>query len=66
MKSEQLRIVRVSLAAKCVLLLVAIAARADEGGVSFWAPGQFSSFAAVPGESGWSVPVWLRYPTSWR
>jgi hypothetical protein len=25
--------------------------------VSFWAPGQFSSLAAVPGEPGWAVPV---------
>jgi hypothetical protein len=57
MKGEQQRIVRISLAAMCVLLLVARAALADEGGVSFWAPGQFSSFAAVPGESGWAVPV---------
>ena len=38
-------------------LLVGSAARADEGGVSFWLPGQFSSFAAVPGEPGWSVPT---------
>ena len=39
------------------LLLMANPARADEGGVSFWAPGQFSSFAAVPGDPGWAVPV---------
>ena len=31
--------------------------RADEGGVSFWLPGQFSSFAAVPGSPGWSLPM---------
>lgn len=31
------------------------AARADEGGVSFWLPGQFSSFAAVPADPGWSL-----------
>jgi hypothetical protein len=42
------------------LMLAANRVRADEGGVSFWAPGQFSSFSAVPGEPGWSVPVvWL-------
>lgn len=28
--------------------------RADEGGVSFWVPGQFGSLAAVPGQPGWS------------
>jgi hypothetical protein len=32
-------------------------ALADEGGVSFWFPGQFGSLAAVPLEPGWSLPV---------
>ena len=32
-------------------------AHADEGGVSFWAPGQFGSLAAVPGEPGLAVPL---------
>lgn len=30
---------------------------ADEGGTSVWLPGQFGSFAAVPSEPGWSLPV---------
>jgi hypothetical protein len=30
-------------------------ARADEGGASFWLPGQFASFAALPGDPGWSI-----------
>jgi hypothetical protein len=30
------------------------AALADEGGVSFWLPGQFGSLAAVPAQPGWS------------
>jgi hypothetical protein len=30
-------------------------ARADEGGLSFWLPGLFGSFAAAPGEPGLSV-----------
>jgi hypothetical protein len=30
-------------------------ARADEGGVSFWLPGQFGSLAAAPGQPGWSA-----------
>jgi hypothetical protein len=30
------------------------AARADEGGISFWLPGQFGSLAAVPAQPGWS------------
>jgi hypothetical protein len=29
---------------------------ADEGGVSFWLPGQFSSLAALPGERGGRFP----------
>ena len=28
---------------------------ADEGGVSFWLPGLFGSFAAAPGTPGWAV-----------
>src|SRR5271168_1883370 len=32
------------------------AALADEGGVSFWLPGQYGSFAAVAPEPGWSMP----------
>src|SRR5277367_6092149 len=33
-----------------------MAAFADEGGVSFWLPGQYGSFAAVAPEPGWSMP----------
>lgn len=32
-------------------------AAADEGGVSFWLPGQFGSFAAVRGDPGWTFPL---------
>jgi hypothetical protein len=38
-------------------VLSASPSRADEGGVSFWLPGQMGSFAAVGTEPGWSVPV---------
>src|SRR5271169_424933 len=31
------------------------AARADEGGVSFWLPGLFGSLAAAPQQPGWSL-----------
>lgn len=37
-------------------LLAAAAAQADEGGVSFWLPGQMGSLSAVPGAPGWSMP----------
>jgi hypothetical protein len=38
-------------------LLAAAPVGADEGGVSFWAPGQFGSLAAVPGEPGFALPA---------
>lgn len=38
-----------------VLLLAPAAALADEGGASVWLPGQFGSFAAVPGDPGFSL-----------
>lgn len=38
-------------------------ARADEGGVSFWLPGQFGSLAATPGQPGWSFAT-VYYHTS--
>jgi hypothetical protein len=44
-------------------LLASQAAVADEGGVSFWLPGQMGSFAAVPVEPGWSLPLFY-YHTS--
>lgn len=33
-------------------LCLVTSARADEGGMSFWLPGQQSNFAAAPGEPG--------------
>jgi hypothetical protein len=43
----------------CALAMGGLASQAliDEGGVSFWLPGQFGSLAAVPGEPGWSLPM---------
>lgn len=38
-------------------------AAADEGGVSFWLPGQLASLAAAPGKPGWTLPV-MYYHTS--
>jgi hypothetical protein len=34
-----------------------LAARADEGGVGFWLPVQYGSFAAVAPSPGWSMPL---------
>jgi hypothetical protein len=36
---------------------------ADEGGVSFWLPGQFGSLAAAPGVPGWSLGLINYYPS---
>jgi hypothetical protein len=50
-------------AAYCALILafgtalVSTCVAADEGGVSFWLPGLFGSFAAVPGDPGFSLPM---------
>lgn len=43
-----------TVAAAAVLLNSAVAL-ADEGGASVWLPGQFASFAAVPGDPGFSL-----------
>ena len=45
------------------LIVVPGRASADEGGASFWLPGQMASFAAAPGEAGWSMPL-VYYHTS--
>jgi hypothetical protein len=37
-------------------------AAADEGGVSFWLPGQYGSLAALPGNPGWTFTT-LYYHT---
>jgi hypothetical protein len=48
---------RILWATACIA--VSPAAFADEGGVSFWLPGQMGSFAAAPAEPGWSLPLVL-------
>lgn len=45
------------------LLVWSPAARADEGGVSFWVPGLFGSLAAAPQTPGWSIST-IYYHTS--
>ncbi len=41
--------------------VAAVPATADEGGVSFWLPGQYGSFAAIAPEPGWSLPLLSYY-----
>ena len=38
--------------------------KADEGGVSFWLPGQYGSFAATPLEPGWSFETIYYHATA--
>ncbi len=47
----------VTLSMSLTLMLVGNPVHADEGGVSFWAPGQFGSFVAVPEAPGLSMPL---------
>ena len=46
-----------SLAAVAALASYPAASRADEGGVSFWLPGQYASMAAAPQVPGWAMGV---------
>jgi hypothetical protein len=50
----------IAVAAVLVLPRVSVA---DEGGVSFWLPGQFGSLAAAPGAPGWALGL-VNYYTS--
>ena len=45
------------LAVALAVMLTPAAATADEGGASVWLPGQFASFASVPGDPGFSLEV---------
>ena len=51
------------IAVAIALAVPAMAARADEGGVSYWLPGRFSSLAATPQVPGWSMAA-VYYHTS--
>ena len=52
-------------ASAVLLLAVAVVpwekARPDEGGVPFWTSGTYASFAAVPPDPGWYMPIQLYY-----
>src|SRR4029453_5436521 len=57
MKGRFDRVAQISLATSLAWSVIAGPVFADEGGVSFWAPGQFGSFSAVPTTPGWAVPL---------
>jgi hypothetical protein len=54
LKSKSRRRVGYAVASAAVLLSLSNIARADEGGISFWLPGQSASFAASPQVPGWA------------
>ena len=43
------------------MMAASTGAWADEGGTSFWLPGQYASFAAVPPTPGWSLATEIYY-----
>jgi hypothetical protein len=48
---------RIAIVVAAMTGLAGMPASADEGGVSFWLPGQMGSFSAVPTDPGLSMPV---------
>src|ERR1700689_224529 len=54
-KSKSRRRIGCAVAAAAALLSLSNTARADEGGISFWLPGQSASFAASPQVPGWAL-----------
>jgi hypothetical protein len=48
---------RLTLLGPLAAAVISPSALADEGGAGFWLPGLYGSFAAVPGEPGWSLPI---------
>ena len=48
---------RILIATLASSVMLPSVARADEGGASFWLPGQQGSFAAVPSAPGWTLPI---------
>jgi hypothetical protein len=58
MLAVQSSILRIACAAAtAAFLLCPQISRADEGGVSFWLPGQYASLAATPQVPGWALGV---------
>jgi hypothetical protein len=57
------RLFAATLFAACGFAAGSGGALADEGGVSFWLPGQFGSLAAAPGVPGWSLGLVNYYPS---
>lgn len=52
-----------SIGLAAALAVVSGVSCADEGGASFWLPGQMASFAGAPGDAGWAMPL-VYYQTS--
>jgi hypothetical protein len=55
--TRQSRVRWMALVSISVSVIAVAPSLADEGGVSFWLPGSYGSFAAVPAEPGWTLSV---------
>jgi len=51
----KVRVAAATIAAQAMLCGVALPGHADESGASAWLPGQYASFAALPGDPGFSL-----------
>jgi hypothetical protein len=63
-RAVPLHLVKATAAALAVAAAFSAPSRADEGGISFWLPGQFGSLAAVPGQPGWSLQTVYYHATA--
>ena len=57
MKTLRMSLPSLALIAALAGMLATPHARADEGGVSFWLPGQQASLASAPLQPGWTLPL---------
>ena len=52
---RSIKLIATMLLVLALVMAVLADAHADEGGASFWLPGQYASLAAVPPSPGWSL-----------
>ena len=55
-KENLMSIKKIVLLSSSIIFMTTFA-HADEGGTSFWLPGQYGSLSATPAEPGWSLPI---------
>ena len=60
-KSKSARQIATTLLVSALVMTAWTGSYGDEGGASFWLPGQYASLAAVPPTPGWSLPTDFYY-----